>query len=58
LPHDVITGQPLAYKLNPDGGYVLYSVGWNETDDGGTIKQTKSGGVEQSEGDWVWSNSF
>jgi type II secretory pathway pseudopilin PulG len=58
LPHDVINGHPLSYRLNPEGGYVLYSVGWNETDDRGTIKQTKSGGVEQSEGDWVWSNSF
>lgn len=58
LPHDVINGQPLSYKVNQDGGYVLYSVGWNETDDGGMIKQTKNGGVEQSEGDWVWSNSF
>jgi hypothetical protein len=58
VPHDVINGQPLSYKLNPEGGYVLYSLGWNETDDRGTIKQTKNGGVEQSEGDWVWSNSF
>lgn len=58
LPHDVINGQPFAYKLDRDGGYILYSVGWNERDDRGTIKQTKSGGVEQSEGDWVWSNSF
>jgi len=58
LPHDVINGQPLSYKLDRDDQYVLYSVGWNETDDRGTIKQTKSGGVEQAQGDWVWSNSF
>lgn len=58
VPHDVINGQPLSYKPDRDGEYRLYSVGWNETDDHGTIKQTKSGGVEQAEGDWVWSNRF
>ncbi|MCX6928796.1 MAG: hypothetical protein NT154_37125, partial [Verrucomicrobia bacterium] len=32
LPHDVINGQPLNYRLTSDGQYVLYSVGWNQTD--------------------------
>jgi hypothetical protein len=56
VPHDIINGQPLSYKKISDSDYVLYSVGWNETDDGGTVKQTKSGGIEQNEGDWVWSS--
>ena len=58
LPHDVINGKPLTYELNPAGGYLLYSVGWNETDDGGKIKQNKSGVVDQNEGDWVWANNL
>jgi len=35
LPHDVITGGKLHYRVTAGGGYVLYSVGWNETDEGG-----------------------
>lgn len=56
LPHDLITGKDLAYHLEPDGHYLLYSVGWNERDDDGFIKQSQSGSVDQNEGDWVWSD--
>ena len=35
IPHDIIGGQPLHYRRTEDGQFVLYSVGWNETDDGG-----------------------
>ena len=41
LPHDIIGGQPLHYRRMdsfqaPAGKeFLLYSVGWNETDDGG-----------------------
>lgn len=53
LPHDMINGEPLHYHRAPDGQYVLYSVGWNEVDDGGQIALA---GVNQNfdEGDWVW----
>ena len=55
LPHDVITGQPLNYHRTADGQYILYSVGWNQTDDGGALGLTESGtGIKQTEGDWVW----
>ena len=54
-PTDVINGKPLRYQLKPGGGYVLYSIGWNETDDGGAVGLTKSGkGVDITQGDWVW----
>jgi len=58
LPHDVINGQPLKYR-RADSSFVLYSVGWNETDDGGSVvrrigKDGKAGAVNQDEGDWVW----
>ena len=57
VPHDVIGGQPLHYHLTADGQFVLYSIGWNETDDGGTVAFKKSPGTTQDieQGDWVWS---
>lgn len=54
LPHDVITGQPLKYRRTDNGSFILYSVGWNETDDGGTVELAKGGGVDLKNGDWVW----
>jgi hypothetical protein len=58
LPHDLINGKPLAYRLEADGKYSLYSVGWNERDDGGLVEHNRSGEVDQKEGDWVWTNDF
>jgi hypothetical protein len=60
LPHDIIGGQPLHYRRIDDlssqgsgaasGKYLLYSVGWNETDDGG-VSGTDS---DLTKADWVW----
>jgi hypothetical protein len=54
LPHDVINGQPLKYRRTDDGQFVLYSVGWDEKDDGGQVALTKAGNPDISKGDWVW----
>ena len=54
LPNDIINGQPLHYRRTGDGKFLLYSVGWNETDDGGQIAFTKGGSVDRDQGDWVW----
>ncbi|MGA2246803.1 MAG: hypothetical protein ABSH48_17565 [Verrucomicrobiota bacterium] len=54
LPHDIVNGQPLHYRRTNDGGYVLYSVGWNESDDGGTVVSDKKGRIDYEKGDWVW----
>ena len=54
LPHDIINGQPLHYHRTNDGQFVLYSVGWNETDDGGEVPPTKGGWLNLTKGDWVW----
>ena len=57
LPHDIINGQPLQYHRAADNKYVLYSVGWNEVDDGGQVAFRKGGFTVSSEnGDWVWKN--
>ncbi len=54
LPHDIINGQPLHYRRTDDGKFVLYSVGWDEIDDGGQVYLTKEGFVDRRKGDWVW----
>ncbi|MGB7749225.1 MAG: hypothetical protein WBN75_18285 [Verrucomicrobiia bacterium] len=54
LPHDIINGQPLQYRPEANGQFVLYSVGWNETDDDGEVGLRKDGSVDISTGDWVW----
>jgi hypothetical protein len=56
LPHDIINGRPLHYHRTSDGQFVLYSVGWNETDDGGSVVFYKgsSDRVDINKGDWVW----
>jgi len=58
LPHDIINGQPLHYRQTSEG-YVLYSVGWNQKDDGGIVAFKKSSDsdsqiVDPEQGDWVW----
>lgn len=55
VPHDVTTGKPLHYERTADGQFLLYSVGWNESDDGGELAFLASGrGPEKKDGDWVW----
>jgi len=49
IPADIINGEPLHYRLTSDGQFVLYSVGWNERDDGGI---PFAGSTDR--GDWVW----
>lgn len=45
LPADIITGQPPVYRLTGPSEYQLYSVGWNQADDGGEA---------ENDIDWVW----
>jgi len=52
LPHDVIGGEPYHYLRTKDG-FLLYSVGWNEKDDGGHVG-TNGRSTDISLGDWVW----
>ncbi len=56
-PHDVMTGEPYRYRVLPDGGYLLYSVGSNGVDDGGkivVISKPWGNSVDADQGDWVW----
>ena len=57
VPHDIIGRQPFHYRRTADGKFLLYSVGWNETDDGGEESPQKTyGRIDYSKGDWVWKN--
>jgi hypothetical protein len=59
---DIIDGRPLRYRRPSDGRYLLYSVGWNQNDDGGrvAVREGELQAWEESpqnraDGDWVWS---
>ena len=59
VPHDVIDGEPYRYRLRPDGTFLLYSVGWNEKDEGGLVVTTMQNPNDPYDsawkhGDWVW----
>ncbi|MFO1512633.1 MAG: hypothetical protein U1F83_06930 [Verrucomicrobiota bacterium] len=62
LPIDLMDGQPLRYRLNPDGMIVLYSVGDNLQDDGGDgIAESAHDSSDASPWngrDWVWPESL
>jgi hypothetical protein len=60
VPFDPVDGQPLRYRLNADGTFVLYSVGENGVDDGGdpSLGKYVTGSNYYWENfqalDWVW----
>jgi hypothetical protein len=51
LPHDPLSDEPYKYRRTDDGQFIVYSVGWNQTDDGGIPGK---GLYDEKEGDWVW----
>ena len=54
IPHDIVNGEAMKYRHAGDS-FVLYSIGWNEKDDGGVEASTdKSSVTYMTEGDWVW----
>ena len=58
IPNDPIDGQPMRYKLAGESDYVLYSIGWNETDDNGELAWKEKYGqrlqIDINNGDWIW----
>jgi hypothetical protein len=62
LPDDVMVGRPLHYRRTADDRFLLYSTGFDRTDDGGTPcprglnwEKKPSLQPELGEGDWVWT---
>ena len=55
IPHDIIGGAPLHYRHTSEGSFVLYSIGWNEKDDGGVFSYPPGSSLPRfDQGDWVW----
>ncbi|MBA4146810.1 MAG: hypothetical protein H0X66_01760 [Verrucomicrobia bacterium] len=56
VPIDCMDGKPLKYKLNPDGTFLLYSIGENGKDDGGDPTSETTGTTHDlwSGRDAVW----
>jgi hypothetical protein len=54
IPHDLIGGQPLKYHRLAADKFLLHSVGWNETDDGGVAPPGEPSLSNYDQGDWVW----
>ncbi|MGZ4986858.1 MAG: type IV pilin protein, partial [Limisphaerales bacterium] len=59
IPNDPIKGGELKYRRTGDA-FLLYSIGWNATDDGGKTVMTtgKNPHADAKEGDWVWGAAF
>jgi hypothetical protein len=57
VPNDVMDGKPLRYRTT-EGGYLLYSVGWNQTDEGGELAwmTDKERTLDDTKGDWAWTH--
>jgi len=57
VPQDPLDGQPLRYKPNQDGTFLLYSIGEDGIDNGGDPNPVKIGGKSfywRNCRDWVW----
>ena len=54
VPRDIVNGQSLKYRRNEDGTFLLYSVGWNETDENGNDVSDPSHPETLKDGDWSW----
>ena len=53
IPTDVIDGKPIRY-IQKDGGYILYSIGYNKVDDGGVTGFNAKGSPDYKTGDWAY----
>lgn len=51
---DPVDGNPLRYRLNQDGSFVLYSIGNDGVDNGGSLKGLNRTFWWLSGEDWVW----
>ena len=58
LPRDLINGQPFTYRRLDAEHFLLYSVGWNGTDDGGKAPTGPATPESVTAGDWVWGDGM
>lgn len=48
VPRDPFGGKPYGYRVLSEGNYMIWSVGWNESDEDGLVSASRT------DGDWVW----
>ncbi len=55
IPVDLMSGEEFQYRREDEGagGLLLYSVGWNQVDDGGSFEMPTAHAFADAE-DWVW----
>ena len=58
VPGDLFADRTLQYTRDGQGQYRLWSVGWNEKDDGGLPSLGRDGKPDygDGDGDWVWTS--
>jgi hypothetical protein len=52
IPVDPTSGKTFRYLVEPDGAYLLYSVGFDRKDGGGKVKREKD--RDHEDPDWPW----
>ena len=59
VPGDWFSEEWLVYRLNADTTFTLYSIGYNEADDGGENVFGEGGRspIQFEEGDWPWPSA-
>ena len=56
LPQDIAVKSPFKYERRSKDAFSLWSVGWNQKDDGGVVAMGtgKATVIKLEEGDWTW----
>jgi hypothetical protein len=57
VPRDIVNGEPLKYRRVENKKFLLYSIGWNEKDEGGMDVSDVNHPETISRGDWSWLSS-
>jgi len=50
VPRDLVGGESMPYQRTAEKGFLLYSIGWNDKDDGGQAS------ADWKQGDWIWTS--
>ena len=55
FPSDIMIGDPYHYVVKPNGSLLIYSVGWNLTDENGVrVNNPETNKFDRKLGDWPW----
>jgi hypothetical protein len=58
IPKDVIDAQPIRYRRDQPDQFVVYSIGLNAKDDGGSTKPSPNVPGTDKASDWVWGENW